>query len=697
MLLGGALPVWLLAAGNWGPIWKAGIAAVPLLLTLLLAWKLDPPAMRRRQWLRPALPVAWFAGFMVLFLMTAATKDIWCFLGGSTPFSLSPRSGLVRLAALATVFVLLFRFVPRAFFWVLAAALLITAGGAFHQLLKHTGGLPVYQFDHPAFMHRLWGLSQVLPSLVYYDPSWNAGRVSPYSIASGLPPVAWLLSPLWRAGVGVEGYTASLGAIHIVLVPAICAWAAWLVGLRRSGPIAAALLGLGASHFQFLWAIHFGTMGAAFCMPFLAVVAASIYAILWRNDTRPAVVISLVVASAVYLSWPASLLMGIAVVPALAISQSRLRGRRLVWILSAGFAIALLLLPILIATLRHADPTGFAAMETQPVQFGRDLARGWNKLWNSLRSVHPLLVFLGGAGMFFLPDRGARRFFPALCLWLVLLTGWGQFWKPQFQLNRAIIPLSFVLILPCAMWIERAARKRGLVFTRAIVAAALCLGGYTVTRSYANRGPAPYRGMGQETPDLTAWLKANTAPGSRVLFAGPTVHGYGYAQASLLPILSEREMIACDYYNFSPRRVEYEMPPKAFRSSPARIRAYLDLLGVGHVITYHPHWVRFFERNTNDYSRVRVFGPSTNKHIFRVLNPAPQLAAGRGRVTAGVNRIAVVPDGPQDEIILRYRWADGMKADAPAEIFPADMGDGIRFIGLRPRGAAACSIRYGEF
>ncbi len=692
MLLVGFLLVWLLAAGNWGPVWKAGIAAVPLFLVLLLAWKLDPPATLRRQWLRPALPVAWFAGFMVLFLMTAATKDIWCFLGGSTPFSLSPRSGLVRLAALATVFVLLFRFVPRAFPWVLAAALLATAGGAFYQLLKHTGGLPVYQFDHPAFMHRLWGLSQALPSLAYYDPSWNAGRVSPYSIASGLPPVAWLLAPLWRSGLGVEWYTASLGAI--LLVPAICAWAAWLSGMRRSGPIAAALLGLGASHFQFLWAIHFGTMGAAFCMPFLVVVAAALYAVLWRNDTRPAVVLSLVVASAIYLSWPASFIMGVTVVPALAISQSRLRGRRLAWILAAGVGIALLLLPLVLATLRHADPTGFAAMETQPVELGRDLARGWNKLWNSMRSVHPLVIFLGGAGMFFLPDRGARRFFPALCIVLVLLTGWGQFWKPQFQLNRAVIPLSFVLILPCAMWVERAARKRGLLFTRAIVAAVLCLGGCAVTRSYANRGPAPYRGMGPETRDLATWLKIHTEPGSRVLFAGATVHGYGYAQASLLPVLSEREMIACDYYNFSPRRVEYEMPPKAFRGSPARIRAYLDLHGVGHVITYHPHWVRFFDRNTNDYARVRVFGPTTNKYIFRVLNPAPHLASGRGRVTAGVNRIEVVPENPRDEIVLRYRWADGMKVDAPAEIFPADMGDGIRFIGLRPGGAAACSIRY---
>jgi hypothetical protein len=163
----------------------------------------------------------------------------------------------------------------------------------------------------------------------------------------------------------------------------------------------------------------------------------------------------------------------------------------------------------------------------------------------------------------------------------------------------------------------------------------------------------------------------------------------------MLPVLSEREMIACDYYNFSPRRVEYEMPPKAFRRSPARIRAYLDLHGVGHVITYHPHWVRFFERNTNDYTRVRVFGPTTNKYIFRVLNPAPQLASGRGRVTAGVNRIEVVPENPREEMILRYKWNDGLKVDAPARIHPADMGDGIRFIGLQPGGAAACTIRYG--
>jgi len=685
----------ILAWGAWGPVWRAWPLLAPPAVILLLALRdhrSDRPG--RARWVPGT--VGWLVGSMVVLLATAATGNIWFGINGWNPHVLSLRSGLVRLAGVATGLVILFRFIPRAFPWVVAVALVASAAGAFHQLLKVTGGLPVYQFDHPAFMHRLWGLSQALPSLTYYDPTWNAGRVSPYSIASGLPPVAWLLRPFWRAGMGVETYTAALGAIHILMVPAICAWAARLCGVRGSGVTAAALLGLGSSQLQFLWAIHFGTMGAAFCSPFLAVVAAALYAVLWRNDTRPAVVLSLVIASAVYLSWPGSWIMGLCVLPAVAVSLPLLRGRRLAWLVASGAAIGLLILPLVLATFQHADPTGFAAMEKHRFDAARDLVTGWNKLRTALRSTHPLIVFLGGAGMLLLPSRGSRRFFPALCILLVILSGWGQYWKPQFQLNRAIIPMSFVLILPCAMWVDRLARGRRPLLARALVAAVLVLGGYSVTRSYANLGPAPYRGMGAETRTLVSWLKTNTAPGSRVLFAGPTVHGYGYAQASLLPVLADREMIACDYYNFSPRRVEYEMPPKAFRGSPGRVRAYLDLHGVGHVITYHPHWIRFFGRETNDYARVLTFGPKTNKCVFRVLNPAPQLAAGTGRVTAGVDRIDVVPEGNPAEIILRYRWADGLRTDPPAEIAPADMGDGIRFIRLRPNGAASCSIRNGD-
>lgn len=685
--------VLILAWGSWGPAWRAWPALVPLAAALALAWRQDLPAVRRGRF-GGVTPAAWLTLAMLAFLMTGAAGDIWFAINGWSPFTMSPRSGLVRMAVLASGLAVLFRFAPRSFPWVLAAALAASVGGSFRELLKTTGGLPVYQFDHPAFMHRLWGLSQALPSLTYYDPTWNAGRVSPYSIASGLPPVAWILGPLWRAGMGIEAHTPVLGAIHIVLVPALCAWAARLCGTRRSGVLAAALLGLGASQFQFLWAIHFGTMGAAFCMPFLVVASAALYAILWRDDTRPRVLASLVVASAVYLSWPGSWIMGLCIVPAVAVSLPRLRGRKLAWLAGAGVAIALLILPLVLATFQHADPTGFASMEKHRFEAARDLVGGWNKLRGAMRSVHPLAVFLGAAGMVLLPARGARRFFPALCLLLAILSGWGQFWKPQFQLTRAIVPLAFVLVLPCAMWVDRLARARRPLFARAIVAAVLVLGGHSVTRSYANHGPAPYRGMGPETLNITAWLKANTDPGSRVLFAGPTVHGYGYAQASLLPVLAEREMIACDYYNFSPRRVEYEMPPKAFRRSPERIRAYLDLHGVGHVITYHPHWIRFFSRTTNDYERVFTFGPTTNKCIFRVLNPAPFLAAGSGRVTAGIDRIDVVPDGNPEEMILRYTWAEGLRVEPPAEIRPVDMGDNIRFIGLKPHGAAACTIRY---
>ncbi len=681
--------------GNFGPLWHAAWFLVPLAVAVLLTQPagrgFSLPARARRS----ASVAAWLTGCILLLMATSATADVWFYFSRWNPHVFSLRSGPIRLAGVMLGAVLLFRFAPKAFPWVLAAAFVVSAGGAFHRLISETGGLPIYQFDHPAFMHRLWGLTQALPSVAYYDPTWNAGKVNSHCMSSGLAPAAWMLAPLWRAGVGIDVYTASLGVLHILLVPAVCAWAARIAGARAGGVAAAALLGLCTSHYQFLWAIHFGTMGASVCMPFLAVAAASLYAILWRDDTRPIVVASLAVSAAVYLSWPGSFIMGLCVLPALAVSLPRMRGRRLAWIAAAGLIMMVLLLPVLNGVLSHSDPAGFAGMQSRDVDPAKDFIRGWHNLLESFRSMHPLIVFLGGAGMFFLPDRGARRFFPALCLVLVLLTGWGQTWKPQFQLERAVVPLGYVLVLPCVLWIDRAARKRGLLFTKAALAALLCAGGYNAIRLYANRGPAPYHAMRPDTPAFADWLKVHSAPGSRVLFAGPTVHGYGGAQISLMPVLADREMIACDFYNFSPKRVEYEMPPRPFRETPERVRAYLDLLGVGHVATYHAHWIEFFGKHTNDYEHVYIFGNKTKKHVYRVLNPAPRLASGRAAVTAGVNRIHVIPEGTPEEIVLRYRWVDGLHVDAPAEIFPADMGDEIRFIGLRPHGAAACTIRYG--
>ena len=50
------------------------------------------------------------------------------------------------------------------------------------------------------------------------------------------------------------------------------------------------------------------------------------------------------------------------------------------------------------------------------------------------------------------------------------------------------------------------------------------------------------------------------------LFAGETVHGYGGGHVAVLAYLTGRQMMACDYYAFSPDLVEYNYPPREWRA-----------------------------------------------------------------------------------------------------------------------------------
>jgi len=290
-----------------------------------------------------------------------------------------------------------------------------------------------------------------------------------------------------------------------------------------------------------------------------------------------------------------------------------------------------------------------------------------------------------------------RAWFAPILLILALITGWGQSWKPHSQFTRFAIPMFFVAVAPAAMLIGRLLRARDprLALVRSFLVVLLVLGAYNVTRIYENEGRARYVVPDETIETMSDWVRREVPEGGRLLFAGRCVHAFGRGNVAYLPILTGREMMADDYYGFPAGTIEYEYPPRPFRTSLDRMQLFFDAYNVTHVVTYHENWKRFFREHPALF-REEWSVPSHHLTItfYTVLRTPRPLFEGRGRATARFNRIDVKLDHPADEVVLPYNWIEGLEGVDGVDLYPRQVDPEITLIGCRPRGRQSFSVVY---
>lgn len=563
-------------------------------------------------------------------------------------------------------------------------------------LLHTTGGAPLYRDDHPSFMFRLHAFARSFPHLVFYDPFWNGGRSETVILSSGVTLPGLLLWPLWRAFPVDQVYTLGLGLLFLVVVPLLAVGATRLTGGGWLAAAAAGVLSLSATRMFPLWALHFGTVGACFTGAFIMPLAAGLQRAL--GDERPGWTTGLVVvlSSVAFLSWPGAVMMALPVALGVMAAGRAWTLRRLRFLVICAVAVLVLSLPFVSGLLLHSQAVSYAAMDSAATPWTDDLRRGLEELAQHLFRAHPLVLFLGLAGALVLPIRGPRAFWAGTLGGLLILSAWGETWKPQLQLSRAAIPLMWAATVPAALVIERlfSTPDRWLAPVRAALLVLLALSGLGTIRTYANRGPADYAIASPEMPEVVAWIRAHVPENGRLLFAGPTVHAYGRGHVAYLPVWTGRSMIACDYYHFSPKRVEYECPPRAWREEPEDVRAYLEIYNVTHVMTYHDHWKKFFRGRPAEYREVVAFGEGGKRAVFEVLRSPNWFAGASGSVRPDIGRLRVRLDRADTACLLKFNWVDGMRAEPPVRIAPHDAGRGVRLIRIEPGGRGEFDITW---
>jgi len=640
---------------------------------------------------------------MVLFLFSSAVLHRHFFLISWVPpdggAALSLKWGISRFAILTALCAPILVVFRKRVSLILLLVLLFTQALCLFELIRQTGGAALYRDDHPAFMLRLWTFARSVPRLVCYSPFWNGGKVTPYIIASGIVPLGLLFWPLWRFAPILTVYTPIVGVTFIVLVPWLVAGSLRMIGADRKSMLCGGLLSLGSCWYFLHYLLHFGTIGSLFCNALIVPVCAALYRVLWLDKREFRLAVVLIAASASFLAWPGSVFIAPLIGVGILLSIRRFTRKKLLFLVACGLVIVLLVLPVFLGVEFHGDIGKFAERGDSVRWHGGSLRAGWLRLCAHLRQANPVLVFLGIAGLFFLRQRGLALMLGPVMIGTMAISGWGGEWKPIFQFERMAMVFCLSACIPAALACGRIMGNgnRWLLPARAALVVLLGMGGYSASRYYKDYTREKHATMSPVLREMVSWVRCNTKDDSRILFAGRTVHGYGGGHVSFLPILTGRDMMACDYYAFSMRLVEYEYPPREWRSEGNQgIFDFMELHNVGHVITYHDHWKRHLRSDPGKYEEVATFKQRTlEAAAFRVKREYSFLAKGRGRVTSTVNRIEVQLDEPADDVVLRYNWAEGLTAQGDVDVYPFDAGKGVRLIGVRPKGAMSFAVRYG--
>lgn len=570
----------------------------------------------------------------------------------------------------------------------------------FAALIRETGGEPLYRDDHPSFMFRHWEFARTFPQLLNYNPYWNGGVTGIVGTTSGTTALGILFWPLWRWMPPDRVYTWIVGAAFIVVVPLIAAASARLAGGGRTEAGVAGILALGVSRHFFLWAMHYGTIGACFSSSCAMLFAACVFRVVFLGRREKWLAAVLVVSAFFLVAWPPGALMALCIL-AVAAARRRFWSRRnFVFFAGCGLAALVLSSKFLIAVaVKGGDVMGHVLAEAggagpatgfDAAAVREFIASGWRHILSQVSEGSPLLIIFGLAGAFFIPYRGVRSWFAPMLVALACLTAWGREWMPNLQLGRMAIPLFYLAVLPASLNIGRLMGLRDFraAILRATLLAMLILTGWNAAGLYGNGGAAKYVAMPQQVHELIDWIRDNVPGGGRVMFAGRVVHAMGRGHVAPLPIFTGREMMACDYYHFPPQMVEYDFPPRCFRHD---VPGFCELYNVTHVLTYHENWKAYFRSMPERFEEIRDFDIFT---MFRARRESALFLRGGGAARAGFNSIIVRPDNPDVEQVVKYNWADGLEAEPPARVYPVAAADGVEFIGIAPGGAGEVRIKF---
>ena len=667
-------------------------------------------------WLLPLL-----AAILVVYLLWMGETLAWNHQRGHHWYFLAPwntANSLKFLAGSAGLGAILYLGGEKIRRWLPAGLLALLLGcqlWSARLAWRIVGGTVPWGFDHPSFMFRLKEFGELFPgALGGYSPWWNAGIEHFVGVTSGAHGFGVLLLPLLKIWEPHQFYGAALIFWFVFGFPWLGVAAVRAAGAGRVAALCAGLLMCGTSREIFMWAWHYGTVGAMTSALLALPVVALGYrlAVLGRGSWGTALLLGL--AAWLMCLWTP----GVFVCGGLAVgwlwNYRRWTWRANRWLLAAGALALGLLAPWFWTTLFPCrNVMEYVGTEMPRPEWRVLLMNGARRLVATAQEMHPALAVFGLLGGLVAAPGELRRWMLPVFLVLGAIAGWGHEFKPLSQMERMAIPLGVAAVFPAAILCGRllgddgpapaAPRRRAIVRAAAqgALLATFILSVATVWKYYANRDQTGIRlrTLPAEILELADWIRSEVPAEGRLGFAGPAVHDFGSGNIAYLPVLAGREMMADDYYGFPRGTIEYHYPPEAYRQDIGRFLFFSRAYGITHWISTRPEAQNFLRGLPENFEPVKSLALGRRRaEIYRLKDPGAvsRFWEGAGRVTARENRLDVFPADPAAaRVVLRYNWRDGLVCRTPgASIAPFAVDENLRFIAVHPGGNPRVEIGY---
>jgi hypothetical protein len=391
--------------------------------------------------------------------------------------------------------------------------------------------------------------------------------------------------------------------------------------------------------------------------------------------------------------------------PAIALLITRpslISGRFFLWLIVPAVLSLLANTPWLMPAFSHRNDDVSSAIVDQlplfvsgdPLTFLKDYL--WPKgywtfrpaLWE--KAFRLMLLLLGALGTVKLLRSNAKDtgivFATALTL-LFLLTYFGSLvpflkgWQPL----RFKVPFDLFLVIPASYFIADWLASRSSASSAPLVPA-LLVGGAAVF--VVNLLQTEFQGKMKlrtfvlpEVSAIVEWIKNETPADARVLFeeSGDEtgfVYG-GMYLSSFVPYWTNRELIGgpINLYNDRHHFAEFhsgKLFKKDIRTlTDKEISDYFRLYNIGAIVAFHPSSLQRLQSMPELLALNRRIGPV---HLIKLNQPFTWFLTGEGKLKASANRLEL-SEVRGREVILKYHWTEGLRAQPYVKIVPVRMYD----------------------
>jgi len=571
-------------------------------------------------------------------------------------------------------------------------------------------GRRLFSDDHATFYYRLTLLKEHFPNIPFYNVHWNAGIEQRDFFPTGVLNIFFIFSPLIYFFDLNFIYNFLIFTLLFILSPLSIYLSSRLCkGTNLTGTISA-LIAICPMVLIYRWGLEYGTLG--FTTSLILLPLGISLSIRFLDDPKSfplKYLVSLIIIYTLIFFWSASFL---SLIPLLIISIFYLK--KLLKSYKSYLFIILMVcinLPWVMIFWNASNVSNFVQSEKKEIVIVEDIKNEKHEvkakykhdleikklkettnesyvlvikeLLSKFRkyavTVNNLILIFGIPGILFLP-KIYKIIFSSLTIWLLFLGNIVVFFKPQLELDRMLVILSYILIIPSGFCIANLIKNSNKNFINLLLAS-ICLSFLLYSpissgKILGNRSKIRYHFQNETVERFEKMIKETPSDG-RILFTGCIIHELSGGHLAPLTIDFSHPIVASSHVHNLWWYTQV-VPEEFMQRKDDGIEEYLDLMNITHLYAHETPWVKYFRKSPEKYEyldNIKNF-----KYFKRINYVSNYFYKGSGKIVKQLNNKLILKVNNEDNVI-KFKYLDFLESSA-CEISKEPVSKTLNFIKL---------------